>query len=87
MLVLYLANSALDSPVVGWAQYDGTGETFHVIECKNPPKQGRSGGGLFTNDYYVAGVCDFADPQHGNGLYAEPASIYRLLMRRNGAEA
>ena len=59
----------------------GTGETFHVIECKNPPKQGRSGGGLFTDDYYVAGVCDFADPQHGNGLYAEPASIYRLLDR------
>ncbi len=59
----------------------GTGETFHVIECKNPPKQGRSGGGLFTDDFYVAGVCDFADPQHGNGLYAEPASIYRLLDR------
>lgn len=59
----------------------GTGETFHVIECKNPPKQGRSGGGLFTDNYYVAGVCDFADPQHGNGLYAEPASIYRLLDR------
>lgn len=59
----------------------GTGETFHVIECKNPPKQGRSGGGLFTDDYYVAGVCDFADPQHGNGLYAEPASIYKLLDR------
>ena len=59
----------------------GTGETFTVIECKNPPKEGRSGGGLFTDDYYVAGVCDFADPQHGNGLYAEPASIYRLLDR------
>ena len=59
----------------------GTGETFRVIECKNPPLQGRSGGGLFTDDFYVAGVCDFADPQHGNGLYAEPASIYRLLDR------
>ena len=61
----------------------GTGETFHVIECKSPPKQGRSGGGLFTDDYYVAGVCDFADPQHGNGLYAEPPSIYRLLDRNS----
>jgi hypothetical protein len=27
VLVLYLANSALDAPVVGWAVYDGTGET------------------------------------------------------------
>jgi len=27
VLVLYLANSALDAPVVAWAVYDGTGAT------------------------------------------------------------
>ena len=27
VLVLYLLNSALDSHVVGWSQYDGTGRT------------------------------------------------------------
>ncbi|MFB6847830.1 hypothetical protein ACFCXS_23635 [Streptomyces sp. NPDC056373] len=27
VLVLYLDNSALDSRVVGWARYDGTGST------------------------------------------------------------
>ncbi|MGW0228481.1 hypothetical protein ACWDWO_09230 [Actinopolymorpha singaporensis] len=27
VLVLYLATSALDSSVVGWANYDGTGQT------------------------------------------------------------
>ncbi|MEH0474181.1 hypothetical protein QA943_36065 [Streptomyces sp. B21-097] len=27
VLVLYLASSALDSPVVGWSRYDGTGRT------------------------------------------------------------
>ena len=27
VLVLYLANSALDAPVVGWSAYDGTGRT------------------------------------------------------------
>jgi hypothetical protein len=27
VLVLYLATSALDSKVVGWSQYDGTGRT------------------------------------------------------------
>lgn len=38
VLVLYLANSALDSPVVGWAQYDGTGETFHMAgDADRPP--------------------------------------------------
>ena len=30
VLVLYLANSALDSPVIGWAEYDGTGQTLHM---------------------------------------------------------
>jgi hypothetical protein len=27
VLVLYLASSALDAPVVAWANYDGTGQT------------------------------------------------------------
>ena len=27
VLVLYLATSALDTPVVGWAQYDGLGDS------------------------------------------------------------
>ena len=27
VLVLYLANSALDAPTVAWAAYDGAGET------------------------------------------------------------
>jgi hypothetical protein len=30
VLVLYLKNSALDSPVLGWAKYDGSGETLHM---------------------------------------------------------
>ena len=37
VLVLYLANSALDSPVVGWAQYDGTGETLHMAGDRDTP--------------------------------------------------
>ena len=30
VLVLYLANSALDAPTIAWAVYDGTGETLHM---------------------------------------------------------
>ncbi len=30
VMVLYLANSALDSRVVSWARWDGTGRTDHV---------------------------------------------------------
>ena len=37
VLVLYLANSALDSPVIGWARYDGTGETLHLAGDSDQP--------------------------------------------------
>ena len=54
---------------------------YEAIECTTAPKQGRSGGGLFTDDGYVAGVCNFAE-NHGNiGLYATPTSIYKILDR------
>jgi len=56
---------------------------YEAIECLKAPKQGRSGGGLFTNDGYIAGVCDFAEPQGDHGLYATPRSIYSLLDRNN----
>ena len=59
----------------------GTDKTFKMIECDTAPKQGRSGGGLYTDDFYLAGVCDFADPQHNRGLYAVPESIYKILDR------
>jgi len=38
VLVLYLANSALDSPVVGWSRYDGAGGTRHMAgDADEPP--------------------------------------------------
>lgn len=37
VLVLYLANSALDAPVVGWSVYDGTGQTFHMAGDNDQP--------------------------------------------------
>ncbi|WP_337176367.1 thioredoxin domain-containing protein [Paludisphaera sp.] len=52
-----------------------------AIECVRAPKQGRSGGGLYTDNGFVAGVCNFAEPQGNRGLYAAPESIYRLLDR------
>lgn len=52
-----------------------------AIECATAPSQGRSGGGLYTDNGFVAGVCNFAEPQGNRGLYAAPESIYRLLDR------
>lgn len=38
VMVLYLANSALDSPVIGWAVYDGTGATRRMSgDADQPP--------------------------------------------------
>jgi len=38
VLVLYLANSALDAPVVAWANYDGTGVTRPMSgDADEPP--------------------------------------------------
>ena len=40
VLILYLASSALDTPVVAWSIYDGTGRTKHMAadsdERNNP---------------------------------------------------
>ena len=57
--------------------------SYEAIECWKAPKQGRSGGGLFTTDYYIAGVCNFAEPRGDHGLYATPRSIYSMLDRNN----
>ena len=38
VLILYLANSALDSPVKGWTLYDGTGQHRHTTgDSETPP--------------------------------------------------
>ena len=37
--------------------------------------------GLYTIDGYVAGVCNFAEPQGNHGLYATPRSIHSILNR------
>ena len=46
---------------------------YEAIECDVAPKEGRSGGGLYTIDGYVTGVCNFAEPQGNHGLYATRA--------------
>ena len=55
--------------------------SYEAIECETAPKQGRSGGGLFTDDGFLAGVCNYAEPDGDHGLYATPNSIFRLLDR------
>ena len=63
------------------AMNTGNNQSFFEMKCANQPMEGRSGGGLYTTDGYVAGVCDFADPAEKVGLYATPTAIHRLLDR------
>jgi thiol-disulfide isomerase/thioredoxin len=51
------------------------------VEVADLPVVGRSGGGLFTSDGYVIGVCNAADPTDREGLYAAIASIVGELDR------
>lgn len=37
LLVLYLTSSALDTEVVGWSQYDGTGQQNHYAGDEQTP--------------------------------------------------
>jgi len=40
VLVLYLGSSALDSHVIGWSSYDGTGRQLHMAgDSDEPPYQ------------------------------------------------
>lgn len=59
----------------------GPDPNYRGMECLHAPKQGRSGGGIFTTDGYVAGVCDFATVYDNKGLYARPESIHAMLDR------
>lgn len=52
-----------------------------TIKCAHQPQEGRTGGGLYTTDNFVAGVCAFADPNEHAGIYAGPQAIYRILDR------
>ncbi len=63
-----------------------TNREMFEIACTNPPMEGRSGGGLFTIDGYLAGVCNLADPNEKFGFYAAPVAIHRILDR-NGMSA
>jgi len=52
------------------------------IQVAGQPVEGRSGGGLFTSDGMVIGVCNAADPSDNEGLYAGVGSIYGELSRK-----
>lgn len=64
------------------------------VEASGAPIQGRSGGGLFDASGRLVGVCNFADKEANEGIYAGLASIHAQLdqigmsdLYRSGAPA
>jgi hypothetical protein len=51
------------------------------LQADGLPVVGRSGGGLFSREGFVIGVCNAADPMDNEGLYAATASIRAELDR------
>ena len=51
------------------------------LQVSGRPVLGRSGGGLFSSDGLLIGVCNAADPQDNEGLYAALASVHAQLDR------
>ena len=51
------------------------------LQVAGQPVSGRSGGGLFTADGLMIGVCNAADPSDNEGLYAALASIHAELAQ------
>lgn len=49
------------------------------LQVSGLPVQGRSGGGLFSGDGLVLGVCNAADPADNEGFYAAMESIHAAL--------
>jgi len=49
------------------------------IQVTGQPVEGRSGGGLFSPEGYVIGVCNAADPTDNQGLYAGLKAIQQEL--------
>ena len=52
------------------------GAPFHYIQVDNAPVQGRSGGGIFTENGLLVGVCVAGHPGDNEGLFV-PASVIR----------
>ncbi len=69
--------TVLSSRVTNTNKYQGPPN----IQVAGQPVEGRSGGGLFTAEGVVIGVCNAADPADNEGLFAGVGSIHTELAK------
>lgn len=58
------------------------GQQVALLEVSGRPIEGRSGGGLFTADGRLIGVCNFADKKEDKGFYASTETVHGELDRQ-----
>lgn len=58
---------------------EGATPPFHYIHVSGAPTQGRSGGGLFSEDGYLVGVCNMGDPRTNDGQFVPLSEVRRML--------
>lgn len=70
-----------DDPTLHYSQVNGVDKYLGPanVQVAGQPVQGRSGGGLFTLDGTLIGVCNAADPADNEGLYAALPAIHEQL--------
>lgn len=70
-----------DDPTLHYSQINGVDKYLGPanVQVAGQPVQGRSGGGLFTLDGTLIGVCNAADPADNEGLYAALPAIHEQL--------
>jgi hypothetical protein len=73
------APTAIRSKIVSVDRFQGPPN----LQVAGQPVDGRSGGGLFTDDGLLIGVCNAADAIDRQGLYAALPSIHAELDRAN----
>ena len=59
---------------------------FHYVQVSGAPVSGRSGGGLFSAEGYLIGVCNTGDPAVNDGHFVPPQIIRYVLDKRNLSE-
>ena len=52
---------------------------FHYVQVSGAPVSGRSGGGLFSSEGYLIGVCNTGDPIDNDGHFVPTHMIRRVL--------
>jgi hypothetical protein len=65
LLLLYLADSSLDSQVVGWSSYDGTGETSPTAGDSDAPPY-PTGVEALRDGWRLIHLSQLMPPQHGH---------------------